>query len=89
MAVQAHLQTATAAASVAAQAAGDSPSPVPLIDFRDAWKATDGFSKSCASNLERLTPGRCFPRHTTAALPRASSIAGCCNPCWHQCVVSL
>eukprot|EP00892_Ulva_mutabilis_P006882 jgi/Ulvmu1/4566/UM002_0294.1 len=46
LAVQAHLQTATAAATIAAQAAGDTPNPIPLINFRDAWKATEGFSAS-------------------------------------------
>lgn len=55
VAVQAHLQTATAAARVMAQSAGDTPSPVPLINFSDAWKATDGFSSSCAPLMTSST----------------------------------
>lgn len=48
VAVQAHLQASTAAASVMAQSAGDAPIPVPLINFGDAWKATNGFAPSYA-----------------------------------------
>jgi hypothetical protein len=48
LAVQAHLNSATAAASVAAQASADKPPAVPEINFYDAWKATAGFSAECA-----------------------------------------
>jgi hypothetical protein len=44
LAVQAHLQSATAAASLAAQASASKPLPVPEVNFFDAWKATDAFS---------------------------------------------
>ena len=48
LAVQAHLQTSTAAAALAAQTSGPKPLPVPEVNFFDAWKATDQFSAECA-----------------------------------------
>lgn len=54
LAVQSHLQTSTAAASLAAQASDPKTLPVPAVNFYDAWKATDSFSAECVlGNLSR------------------------------------
>lgn len=68
MAVQAHLQSATAAATRMAQSAAESPSPVPIVNFSDAWKATNGFASTCAPDAASLLAASCPYLHKPWAL---------------------
>lgn len=77
LAVQAHLQSSTAAASIAAQASGPKPLPVPEVNFFDAWKATDAFSAECALHHSSVPVSKVAPVCTAES----------CAPC-HVCRTS-
>jgi hypothetical protein len=59
LSVQGHLQDAMQAASLAAGGKSSTSAPVASVAFYKIWKATNGFSQSCAAPISHTC---CNPR---------------------------